>query len=946
MCFAAHIVRAYCRSVSTMRDEVAKVTLESQCYCCSVQHRDPVSGKDMEICDRRILRRCVVEWFGSVESFEHRVQHEVLDVLTDQLSNNIFSYHRIAEASSVFMAFFFDNAGTSCRDGVLDECTERLLKGVAYWLTSVPSMVAVSYRVAWALQRQRIHRVLDMLVSLAVLLSAALTACSYVAFDICLVWIIPQDNMLRTAIFVPVSAAITGVVWRCLPVLDGTRLAAAQALERLPGGVLQPYLKDLVSKALCDGDPETRQAAVAAIAKADADRVVSDCSGELLELLSHQHAGVRACTALVFRDLKEKGLFGASEVAKLLEDTAEDLSWLPLHMGGVRGREPCERRKPRCAAVVALGAMCSQDHAAAVQELLDDGDWEVRASTLEALASYSTSDPDLVERIASLLDDDTYAVRSRACYWLGRAVKALGNLGDAAATYAYDVANLLVSDSSGKVRGAAARALAAQGEHGKPYISAIAMLLMDVDPEARSEACRALGKMGASGLAYSQELEQVAKDYLLHPPEVKAAAKEALEQLGHWQAITPEAPIPTVVKAAIESTPIAELRLQKVHVGSHEERARQMEACSFVVAPFSALRVHCSVRPSGITKTRVLRQVGANQHWPYGLVGDEKSYARQVGANQHWPYGLVGDEKSYARQVDGNFFADVKNSSFFLKVLKEDAGEKQVDADAHLKTVRLNAKKFMQGNTIVDRESFIQSLTDAIFEDGLLTLVLGGKSVGKSVVVSYVAEQVRQAPHGNRTILLVNMRQMPADDFYEATLSVASKQTNVLDILTQRFIQQLPFMSTLLGAWRAGMAAAAAPLATSVQNALASLNDRAKAECLAQLVNDIKKKGNNTAIIIDEANLALPTDGNNAKAETAKTALAQITGETKEAFTASVVLISSEHGYPFKLANAGLNLADIQDVIIAPEVPPNDMRPVLSAGHYIRAGHRQLHDKG
>ncbi|OLQ08751.1 hypothetical protein AK812_SmicGene7711 [Symbiodinium microadriaticum] len=354
---------------------------------------------------------------------------------------------------------------------------------------------------------------------------------------------------------------------------DGTRLAAAQALERLPGGVLQPYLKDLVSKALCDGDPETRQAAVAAIAKADADRVVSDCSGELVKLLSHQHAGVRACTALVFRNLKEKGLYGASEVAKLLEDTAEDLSWLPLHMGGVRTREPSERRKPRCAAVVALGAMCSQEHWASMIR--------VRASTLEALASYSTSDPDLVERIASLLDDDTYAVRSRACYWLGRvaaenqadrlsemledksqavrfeAVKALGNLGDAAATYAYDVANLLVSDSSGKVRGAAARALAAQGEHGKPYISAIAMLLMDVDPEARSEACRALGKMGASGLAYSQELEQVAKDYLLHPPEVKAAAKEALEQLGHWQAITPEAPIPTVVKAAIESTPIA-----------------------------------------------------------------------------------------------------------------------------------------------------------------------------------------------------------------------------------------------------------------------------------------------------------------------------------------------------------------------------------------------------
>ena len=334
----------------------------------------------------------------------------------------------------------------------------------------------------------------------------------------------------------------------------------------------------------------------------------------------------------------------------------------------------------------------------------------------------------------------------------------------------------------------------------------------------------------------------------------------------------------------------------------------------------------------------------------------------EVVGDEPWPYGLVGDEKSefYARQLDGDFFADVKNSDLFLQALQEDAEEKQVDADDHLNSIDRKATEFLKGGSnrqrkIVDRESFIDSLTDAISRDGKLTLVLGGKSVGKTLVVSHVAEQVRQAPGGNRTTLLVNMRQMPADDFYEATLSVASKQTNVLDILTQlplfgkrfragpqsrvwRFIQQLPFMATLLGAWRAGMAAAAAPLATSVQNALASLNDRAKAECLAQLVNDIKKNGNNTAIIIDEANLALPNDGNNAKADTAKTALAQITGETKEAFTASVVLISSEHGYPFKLAKAGLNLVDIKNIIIAPEVPPVDMFKMLT--HHWGMGHR------
>ena len=87
-------------------------------------------------------------------------------------------------------------------------------------LASVPSMMAVSYRVAWALQRQRSLRVLDMLASLAVLLSAALICSSYVALDIFLEIIPPAEGaMLRVVIFVPVSAAVTAVVWRCLQVL-------------------------------------------------------------------------------------------------------------------------------------------------------------------------------------------------------------------------------------------------------------------------------------------------------------------------------------------------------------------------------------------------------------------------------------------------------------------------------------------------------------------------------------------------------------------------------------------------------------------------------------------------------------------------------------------------------------------------------------------------------
>ncbi|CAE7248974.1 unnamed protein product [Symbiodinium sp. CCMP2592] len=77
---------------------------------------------------------------------------------------------------------------------------------------------------------------------------------------------------------------------------------------------------------------------------------------------------------------------------------------------------------------------------------------------------------------------------------------------------------------------------------------------------------------------------------------------------------------------------------------------------NFVAAPFPALRVQTSLRRSSIVKTCVLRKVGANQHWPYGLVDAQSS-------------------DFYARKLDGDFFADVKNSDLFLQALKEDAGE-------------------------------------------------------------------------------------------------------------------------------------------------------------------------------------------------------------------------------------------------------------------------------
>ena len=287
----------------------------------------------------------------------------------------------------------------------------------------------------------------------------------------------------------------------------------------------------------------------------------------------------------------------------------------------------------------------------------------------------------------------------------------------------------------------------------------------------------------------------------------------------------------------------------------------------------------------------------------------------------------------------------------------------------------------MKGRTIVDRSEFIDALLNAVCEDGLLTLVLGGKSVGKTLVVSHVVDKVRQAQGSSRTIVLANLRKGGETDFYQAVFGAAAEQQGLAEKLPRLF-KEVATIASGLAAAAENLNAATAPLAASVRSIIGIMQPEQKALTFSKLVKSIQETGNDTAIIMDEANLALPNDGNDAKAETAKTALAQITGETKEAFEASAILICSQHGYPFELAKAGLNLVSRRTLSLlrkcrrstcsrcspatgawgrdwrASSWPPmvdavytalgNLMSTgdQLYAGHYIRAGHRQLLGSG
>ena len=86
---------------------------------------------------------------------------------------------------------------------------------------------------------------------------------------------------------------------------------------------------------------------------------------------------------------------------------------------------------------------------------------------------------------------------------------------------------------------------------------------------------------------------------------------------------------------------------------------------------------------------------------------------------------------------------------------------------------------------------------------------------------------------------------------------------------------------------------------------------------------------------MDEAIIALPgLPATNSESESQLRTLAQRALQNfvmiiKETGVASIVLFSSELGYPYRLQACGMNLQDIQSMIIANEVPKKDMLSLM-----------------
>jgi len=336
-----------------------------------------------------------------------------------------------------------------------------------------------------------------------------------------------------------------------------TSLSALKALASMGQKAYVSCLDGVVAKGLKSEDAVCREQAIAIIKNLAEAAVVEPTLARIKECLTSPVVGVRAAGALAFAAMGPTAASHVAELDVLFIDADEDTSGLSLVIGTGAKRAAAHCRKPKCAALYAIGRIRapSSVSAKAVANLkstcIDDVDWEVRLCALEMLACFRKA-RHLSSTVADLLSDKAYPVRAKALICLGiwsstehcddivaalqdtaphvrgAAATALSMLGAVAHEYSHEVYKLF-NDKSSSVRATAVKSLASMGDVGQLYAPVIATMMNEEDVAVRISAIEALGGMGVNGAAF---LEDIGDHLYIGLPDERSAAQIAMGRLG------------------------------------------------------------------------------------------------------------------------------------------------------------------------------------------------------------------------------------------------------------------------------------------------------------------------------------------------------------------------------------------------------------------------------
>ena len=250
---------------------------------------------------------------------------------------------------------------------------------------------------------------------------------------------------------------------------------------------------------------------------------------------------------------------------------------------------------------------------------------------------------------------------------------------------------------------------------------------------------------------------------------------------------------------------------------------------------------------------------------------------------------------------------------------QQDAAARGMAVKDYVQGVKRAAAAFMDAKALYDRADTMATLGDLMGDrKGAFVLFLGGKDLGKSLMLRALA--ARLSAQGHRAVI-VDARATGADLAAGIIHALKSDQgffSTLLELLPQnaRAVVAAAANFSLPGSGGVASAVFAPP-------SLRELLEGFSAACSASNTFPV--------LIFDEANRALPsTPGDAAECKATLDVLHQLTRLTKQESRMNVLLAASEHTEPFRLAALGFNTAHMSRTVVACEVPPAEMRVLLT----------------
>lgn len=264
----------------------------------------------------------------------------------------------------------------------------------------------------------------------------------------------------------------------------------------------------------------------------------------------------------------------------------------------------------------------------------------------------------------------------------------------------------------------------------------------------------------------------------------------------------------------------------------------------------------------------------------------------------------------------------------FWKAVVADAEEKKTSPEVYLTQVVSALAIYRKSKKVHDREgmySFLRGVEGGSF--GNLKLVLGGKSIGKSLVLKDFANTLDS---NKFAVILVDARL-----FSGRTLAagIRSSYKERLSVVTNPAIKSFlnvvnNVIENLIKSGNVTGVKATFKETTNEVEVIAALGRQGitDSEAIQVFVNDAVRQEKSPVLIIDEANNAL---GVGKGASATNNTLATIVSLTKQQNLLEVIMASPEYGFPYKLERNGLNRKDISGILFAGEIPPKSMWELL-----------------